>query len=148
MKSLSTRIDLSSENFTSNSSSNSVTASLSSVRLRLSLIILVKIFLSITTPFNDGDAFRDASLTSPALSPKIALSNFSSGVGSDSPFGVIFPIKMSPALTSAPTLIIPFSSKSFVASSETLGISSVSSSLPSFVSLTSIECSSICIEVK
>ena len=94
----------------------------------LSLIALAKSFLSKTTPLRDGEAFSDASLTSPALSPKIALNNFSSGDGSDSPLGVIFPIKISPGLTWAPTLIIPFSSKSFVASSDTLGISGVSSS--------------------
>ena len=103
--------------------------------------------MSITIPLRDGGALRDASLTSPALSPKIALSSFSSGVGSDSPFGVILPIKISPGFTSAPTLIIPFSSSSLVASSLTFGISSVSSSVPNLVSLTSIEYSSIWIEV-
>ena len=101
-----------------------------------------------TIPFNDGGAFNEASFTSPALSPKIALNNFSSGVGSDSPFGVILPIKISPGLTSAPTLIIPFSSKSDVASSLTFGISFVSSSIPNLVSLTSMEYSSICNDVK
>ncbi len=105
-------------------------------------------FLSITTPRNDGEAFNEASFTSPALSPKIALNNFSSGVGSDSPLGVILPIKISPGLTSAPIRIIPFSSKSFVASSETFGMSLVNSSAPNFVSLTSNEYSSMCIEVK
>ena len=101
-----------------------------------------------TTPCKDGGAFKDASFTSPALSPNIALKSFSSGVGSLSPLGVIFPIKISPAFISAPILIIPFSSRSFVASSETLGISFVNSSFPSFVSRTSIEYSSIWIEVK
>ena len=38
-------------------------------------------------------------LTSPALSPKIALKSFSSELGSDSPFGVIFPIRISPGFT-------------------------------------------------
>jgi hypothetical protein len=90
-----------------------------------------------TTPVTDGETFKEASLTSPALSPKIALSNFSSGVGSLSPFGVIFPIRISPSFTSAPTLMIPFSSKSLVASSLTFGISGVNSSRPLFVSLTS-----------
>ena len=96
-----------------------------------------------TIPLSDGGAFKDASFTSPALSPNIALKSFSSGVGSDSPLGVIFPIRMSPDLTSAPTLIIPFSSRSEVASSLTLGISLVNSSIPSFVSLTSREYSSM-----
>ena len=89
------------------------------------------------TPFVDGGAFKDASLTSPALSPNMALRSFSSGVGSDSPLGVILPIRISPSLTHAPILIIPFSSRSFVASSLTLGISLVNSSSPNFVSLTS-----------
>ena len=100
-----------------------------------------------TIPFKDGGAFNEASFTSPALSPNIALSNFSSGVGSDSPFGVILPIRISPGVTSAPTLIIPFSSSSFVASSLTLGMSSVSSSVPNLVSLTSREYSSMCMDV-
>ena len=93
-------------------------------------------FVSITTPFMPGGAFRDASFTSPALSPKMARRSFSSGVGSVSPFGVIFPTMMSPALTSAPTRMIPRSSRSLVASSETFGISRVSSSSPRFVSRT------------
>ena len=84
-----------------------------------------------------GSALFDASLTSPAFSPKIALSNFSSGVGSVSPLGVTLPIKISPSDTLAPRRIIPFSSKSFVASSPTFGISAVNSSCPRFVSLTS-----------
>src|SRR5690606_27061436 len=104
-------------------------------------------FVSITTPFNDGEAFRDASFTSPALSPKIARSNFSSGDGSDSPLGVILPIKISPPFTSAPTRMMPFSSRSLVASSDTFGISEVNSSSPRFVSRTSNSNSSICKEV-
>jgi hypothetical protein len=51
-----------------------------------------------TTPKSDGPAFSEASLTSPALSPKIARRSFSSGEGSDSPLGVIFPIRISPGL--------------------------------------------------
>ena len=58
----------------------------------MSLNDLTNNFLSITIPFKEGGAFNEASLTSPALSPKIALKSFSSGVGSDSPFGVIFPL--------------------------------------------------------
>ena len=90
----------------------------------------MKSLVSTTTPFNDGGAFNEASLTSPALSPKIALNSLSSGVGSLSPFGVIFPINISPSFTFAPTLIRPFSSKSFIASSLTFGISLVNSSSP------------------
>ena len=118
-------------------------ASLSCERLRLSFKILVNSFLSMTTPLSDGEAFKEASFTSPALSPNMARSSFSSGVGSDSPLGVILPIRISPAPTSAPTRIIPFSSKSLVASSETFGISFVNSSLPSLVSRTSKEYSSM-----
>jgi hypothetical protein len=72
-----------------------------------------------TVPVSEADAFNEASLTSPALSPKIALKSFSSGEGSVSPLGVIFPIRISPGSTEAPTLIIPFSSRFFVASSLT-----------------------------
>ena len=75
-----------------------------------------------------GSALLEASLTSPAFSPKIALNNFSSGVGSVSPLGVTLPIRISPSVTLAHKRIIPFSSKSFVASSPTFGISGVSSS--------------------
>ena len=84
--------------------------------------------MSITTPCNDGGAFNEASFTSPALSPKMARKSFSSGVGSDSPFGVIFPINISPGLTSAPIESFHFHLRSLVASSLTLGISFVSSS--------------------
>ena len=104
--------------------------------------------VSITTPWIEGGVLRDASFTSPALSPKIARKSFSSGEGSDSPFGVILPIRISPSLISAPTRIIPFSSRSLVASSETLGISGVNSSSPRLVSRTSSSNSSICNEVK
>jgi hypothetical protein len=74
----------------------------------LSLIDLENNFLSITTPKMMGPAFNEASLTSPALSPKIARRSFSSGEGSDSPFGVIFPIRISPGVTSAPIRIYHF----------------------------------------
>ena len=101
------------------------------------LITFEKSFLSITTPLRDGVALREASFTSPALSPKIARRSFSSGDGSDSPFGVILPIRMSPGSMRAPTRTIPFSSRSLVASSLTFGISEVSSSTPRLVSRTS-----------
>ena len=132
----------------SKSRSSSSILTLSCAVLRRSLIERVKSFLSITTPRNDGEAFNDASLTSPALSPNIALKSFSSGVGSDSPLGVTLPIKISPGLTSAPIRIIPFSSKSLVASSLTFGISLVNSSCPNLVSRTSKACSTICKDVK
>jgi len=94
----------------------------------------VKTWASITVPRTEEGTRREVSLTSPALSPKIALRSFSSGESWVSPFGVILPTRISPVLTIAPTRIIPASSRSFKASSETLGISRVISSLPSLVS--------------
>ena len=57
-------------------------------------------------------------------------------------------MRISPGLILAPIRTIPFSSRSLVASSDTLGISLVSSSTPSLVSRTSRVYSSIWIEVK
>ena len=94
-----------------------------------------------------GSARFEASLTSPAFSPNIARNSFSSGVGSVSPLGVTFPIRISPSFTLAPCRIIPFSSKSFVASSLTFGISSVNSSWPRLVSRTSTSISLQCTEL-
>ena len=94
------------------------------------------IFTSITVPDRPGETLSDESLTSLAFSPKIAVNNFSSGDSSVSPFGVIFPTKMSPGPTCAPMRTIPRSSRSTSASSDTLGISRVISSLPRFVSRT------------
>ena len=102
---------------------------------------------SITTPSNEGVAFKEASFTSPALSPKMAFSSFSSGEGSLSPFGVILPTRISPGLICAPTRMIPFSSRSFVASSLMFGMSAVNSSIPRLVSRTSSSCSTTCTEV-
>ena len=47
------------------------------------------------------------SRTSPAFSPKIARSSFSSGESWVSPFGVILPTRMSPGFTSAPMRMMP-----------------------------------------
>ena len=124
------------------------TSALDLARLSLSFFGRENNLVSMTTPFKDGDAFNEASITSPALSPKIALRSFSSGVGSVSPFGVILPIMISPSFTSAPTRIIPFSSRCFTASSDTFGISEVSSSSPLLVSRTSSWNSSTWMEVK
>ena len=63
------------------------------------LVALLNSEVPITTPFSDGVAFSEASFTSPALSPNMARSSFSSGVGSLSPLGVILPIMMSPGTT-------------------------------------------------
>ena len=95
-----------------------------------------KIFTSITTPSIPGGTLSEESLTSLAFSPKIAVSNFSSGDNSVSPFGVILPTRMSPGFTCAPMRTMPRSSRSSNASSETFGISRVISSWPRLVSRT------------
>ena len=135
--SLSTRISLRSLPFASYSSSILARIILSCFFDSRVLIAREKSFLSITTPESDGLAFNEESLTSPALSPKIARRSFSSGDGSLSPLGEILPIMMSPGSIRAPIRTIPLSSRSFVASSDTLGISAVNSSIPRFVSRTS-----------
>ena len=63
---------------------------------------LEKTLTSTTVPETPGGNLSEVSLTSAAFSPKIALSNFSSGVIGDSPFGVTFPTNISPGLTLAP----------------------------------------------
>ena len=128
--------------------SPSIRSVISLISLRFLSKFLEKSLVSITTPRNEGEALREASFTSLALSPKIARRRRSSGVGSDSPLGVILPTRMSPGTICAPMRTIPFSAKSFVASSLTLGISLVSSSRPRLVSRTSSCCSSTCTEVK
>jgi len=85
----------------------------------------------------------DESFTSFDLSPKIALSNLSSGESSCSHFGVIFHTRMEPPSTLAPTLTIPSTSKSLSFEPDTFGISSVVCSGQSLVSLTSSEYSLI-----
>ena len=104
---------------------------------------LEKTLASITVPVTPGGTLSDVSCTSLAFSPKIARSNFSSGESCVSPFGVIFPTKISPAFTSAPIRIIPLSSRSFKDSSPRFGISLVISSLPNFVSLATTSNSSM-----
>ena len=146
--SLSTSLILSEAASLLNSFSRSAISSFSLPFDLRSLMMREKSFLSITTPCIEGGALREASFTSPALSPKIARSSFSSGVGSDSPLGVIFPIRISPSFTSAPMRIKPFSSRFLVASVLTLGMSLVSSSTPRRVSRTSSTNSSMCTEVK
>ena len=102
---------------------------------------------STTVPFTPCGNLNEVSLTSLAFSPKIALKSFSSAGGSLSPLGVTLPTRISSGVTCAPILIIPFSSRFLSASSETLGISLVISSSPSFVVLASISNSSICKDV-
>ena len=58
-----------------------------------------KILTSTIVPSMPGGHLSEASRTSPAFSPKIARSSFSSGVSCVSPFGVTLPTRMSPGLT-------------------------------------------------
>ncbi len=120
-------------------SSLSIARALSS----FSIPCLLNTRTSTTVPLTPGGSLKDESLTSVAFSPKIARSNFSSGVIGLSPFGVILPTKISPDFTSAPMYTIPASSRFLSASSPTLGISLVMSSGPSLVSLAITSNSSI-----
>ena len=117
-------------------------------RRSFSVPLREKILTSTTVPSIPGGHFKEASRTSPAFSPKIARRSFSSGVSCVSPFGVTFPTRMSPGLTFAPIRMIPDSSKSRRAFSETFGMSRVISSGPSFVSRASMSNSWMWIEVK
>ena len=108
----------------------------------------VKTFTSTMMPLSPWGTFREVSRTSLAFSPKMARSRRSSAVRSVSPLGVTLPTRMSPAWTSAPTRIMPRSSRSFRASSPTLGMSRVISSGPSLVSRASVSYSSMWMEVK
>ncbi len=91
-----------------------------------------------TLPDSPCGTLRLVSRTSRAFSPKMARSNRSSGVSSVSPLGVTLPTSTSPGPTSAPTRMIPRSSRSARMSSERLGMSRVISSGPSLVSRASI----------
>ena len=108
---------------------------------------LVKILVSMMTPNAPWGTFREVSLTSLAFSPKMARRSLSSAVSSVSPLGVTLPTRISPARTSAPIRIIPFSSRSFNASLDSPARSLVISSGPSLVSLASHSYSSIWIDV-
>ena len=99
-------------------------------------------------PVTPGGTRSELSRTSPAFSPKMARSSFSSGDSWVSPLGVIFPTRTSPGFTSAPMRMMPDSSRSLRASSPTLGMSRVISSLPSLVSRAMHSNSSMWIEVK
>ncbi len=102
----------------------------------------------ITVPSTPGGTRSEVSRTSPAFSPKMARSSFSSGESCVSPFGVILPTRMSPGFTSAPMRMMPESSRSFSASSPTFGMSRVISSGPSLVSRATHSNSSMWTEVK
>ena len=101
-----------------------------------------------TMPCTPGGTRSELSRTSPAFSPKIARSSFSSGDSWVSPLGVILPTRMSLGFTSAPMRTMPDSSRSLRASSPTFGMSPVISSLPSLVSRATHSNSSMWIEVK
>ena len=60
-----------------------------------------------TMPPTPGGTRSELSRTSPAFSPKMARSSFSSGESCVSPFGVILPTRMSPGFTSAPMRTMP-----------------------------------------
>ena len=122
-------------------------ASMNLARSSFSCPLREKIFTSTTVPSMPGGQVSEASRTSPAFSPKMARSSFSSGVSCVSPFGVTLPTMMSPAFTLAPMRMMPLSSRSRSADSLTLGMSRVTSSGPSFVSRDSISNSSMCTEV-
>ena len=67
-----------------------------------SIPCLLNTLTSTTVPLLPLDILKEVSVTSIAFSPKIDLKSFSSGPDAESPLGVTFPTKMSPALTSAP----------------------------------------------
>ena len=68
-------------------------------------------FAPTTTPETPAGQRSDASLTSSALSPKIARKSFSSGVNCTSPRGTTLPTKMSSGPTLAPIRMMPLSSR-------------------------------------
>ena len=115
---------------------------------RSALSSRVKTFTSTTLPRSPCGMRSEVSLTSRDFSPKMARKRRSSGVNSFSPLGVILPTRMSFGPTSAPNRMIPFSSRSLMASSPTFGISRVISSGPSLVSRASTSYFSICTDVK
>ena len=121
--------------------------SISLARTSFSTPLREKILTSTIVPSMPGGTLSEASRTSPAFSPKMARSSFSSGVSWVSPLGVTLPTRMSPALTVAPMRTMPLSSRSLSADSETFGMSRVISSGPSLVSRASISNSSMWIEV-
>ena len=103
----------------------------------------VKRLTSTTMPASPCGTLSEVSRTSLAFSPKMARSRRSSAVRSVSPFGVTLPTRISPLRTSAPTQMMPRSSRYLSASSPTPGMSRVISSGPSFVSRASHSNSSI-----
>ena len=126
---------------------SSSSASMAFARSSFSIPFREKILTPTMIPSIPGGQTSEASRTSPAFSPKIARSSFSSGVSCVSPLGVTLPTRMSPGLTKAPIRMMPLSSRSVSALSGTLGMSRVISSGPSLVSRASISNSSMWIDV-
>jgi hypothetical protein len=126
---------------------SSSSCSIAFARSSFSMPLREKIFTPTMMPSMPGGQISDASRTSPAFSPKIARSSFSSGVSCVSPFGVTLPTRMSPGLTEAPMRMMPLSSRSRRNVSDTFGMSRVISSGPSLVSRASISNSSMWIDV-
>ena len=69
--------------------------------------VRLETLMSITIPCVPDGTLSELSLTSAAFSPNIARKSFSSGAKSVSLFGVIFPTRISPGLTSAPMRTTP-----------------------------------------
>ena len=78
---------------------SSSSCSIALARSSFSIPLREKILTPTTIPSMPGGQTSDASRTSPAFSPKMARSSFSSGVSCVSPFGVTLPTRMSPDLT-------------------------------------------------
>jgi len=95
-----------------------------------------RIWTSMTVPDSPWGIFREVSRTSRAFSPKMARKRRSSAVSSVSPLGAILPTRISLGPTLLPIATMPSSVKFFRSCSDTLGISRVSSSGPSLVSMT------------
>jgi len=129
------------------SKAESADCSMARVRSSFSPLLRLKTLTSTTVPSIPGGTLRLVFFTSRALSPKMALKSFSSGVSWVSPLGVILPTRMSSGTTLAPRRIMPQSSRLRSISSETFGMSRVISSGPSLVSRATTSNSSMCTEV-
>ena len=78
---------------------SSSSCSIALARSSFSMPLREKILTPTMMPSMPGGQISEASRTSPAFSPKIARSSFSSGVSWVSPFGVTLPTRMSPGFT-------------------------------------------------
>ena len=76
-------------------------------RSSFSTPLRLKTLAPMTVPCTPGGTRSELSRTSPAFSPKMARSSFSSGESWVSPFGVILPTSTSPGFTSAPMRMMP-----------------------------------------